>query len=105
MAALQTSLVSSASHEHPTDTAPDFLDAIVEEVAELEGVSPTELSPPLYSVIDTEALDQLFHTFDGEGCVVFEWLGYEIAAHQSGQVTVLDPSHETGSSEPAERLE
>ena len=89
----------------PNHIAPDFLDAIVDQVAELEGVSPTELYPPLYSVIDTEALDQLFHTFDGEGCVVFEWLGYEIAAHQSGQVTVFDPSREVENSATGERLE
>ncbi|RZV06048.1 hypothetical protein BDK88_4000 [Natrinema hispanicum] len=32
---------------------------VVEAVAWKEGVSPTELSPPLFSVIDPEALDTL----------------------------------------------
>ncbi|TYL40618.1 hypothetical protein CV102_03355 [Natronococcus pandeyae] len=86
--------MSTGFHDRPTDSAPDFPEAIVEEVAELEGVSPTELHPPLYSVIDTEALAQLFHTVDGEGCVTFEWVGYEITAHQGGQVTVFDPPRE-----------
>lgn len=34
---------------------------VVEAVAREEGVSPTDLSPPLYRVIDPEALDALFH--------------------------------------------
>lgn len=97
--------MSSAFHEQPTDNAPDFLEAIVEQVAELEGVSPIELHPPLYSAIDAEALDQLFHSFDGRGCVVFEWLGYEIAAHQRGQVTILDPPRRTDSSSAEDTLE
>lgn len=97
--------MSSAFHERPTDNAPDFLNAIVNQVAELEGVSPIELHPPLYSAIDTEALDQLFHSFDGQGCVVFEWLGYEITAQQSGQVTVFDPSRGTSSAAAEETLE
>ncbi|MEY7851462.1 HalOD1 output domain-containing protein [Natrarchaeobius sp. A-rgal3] len=32
---------------------------VVETVARKEGVSPTELSPPLFSVVDPDALDSL----------------------------------------------
>ncbi|MCU4740767.1 hypothetical protein OB955_07515 [Halobacteria archaeon AArc-m2/3/4] len=34
--------------------------AVVEAVAEADGCSPLEMSPPLYSAIDPDALDQLF---------------------------------------------
>lgn len=34
--------------------------AVVEAVAEADGRSPLEVSPPLYSAIDPDALDQLF---------------------------------------------
>ncbi|WP_306057355.1 HalOD1 output domain-containing protein [Natronococcus wangiae] len=97
--------MSSAFHEQPTNSAPDFLEAIVDQVAELEDASPIELEPPLYSAIDTEALDRLFRSVDGRGCVVFEWLGYEITAYQSGQVTVFDPPRDTDRSASEERSE
>ena len=34
--------------------------AVVEALAETRGVSPTEMNPPLWNVVDLEALDGLF---------------------------------------------
>jgi len=54
---------------------------IVEEVARAENLSPTELSPPLYDVIDAEALDTLFSrasTRDDPIEVVFQYRGREV---------------------------
>ncbi len=42
--------------EHRTNTS----NAVVQALAAYEGVAGTELSPPLYDVIDPEALDALF---------------------------------------------
>lgn len=33
---------------------------VVEALAEVRGVSPTEMNPPLWNVVDLEALDALF---------------------------------------------
>lgn len=63
--------------------------AIIAAVAEEEGVDPTEL-PPLYRVIDTDALDSLFRTDResgrSEGRVVFPYRGYEITVYSTGRI-------------------
>lgn len=65
---------------------------IVQRVAEHEGVDPTDLEPPLYSVLDPETLDRLFHRPDapGETDVVleFEYNGYEITVDGGDEITV-----------------
>lgn len=71
--------------------------AIVTAVAEEEGVEPTEL-PPLFRVIDTDALDVLFtprgrEKPQTEGRVVFHYLGYEVTVDSAGRVK-LDESVE-----------
>ena len=67
---------------------------IVDLVADLEGVDPSELSPPLYSAIDPEALDALFGpSADGlatEGGVQFQYRGYEIRVRGDGEVAILN---------------
>jgi hypothetical protein len=57
---------------------------VVEQVAAEEGVDPTELSEPLYSVIDAEALDRLFR--DSTGSVQFTYTGYEVTVTHAGEV-------------------
>ncbi|SFS70746.1 HalOD1 output domain-containing protein [Halostagnicola kamekurae] len=55
---------------------------VVREVAQKEGVDPTELDAPLYDVINPEALDELFEPRrNGEprfGAVTFTYHGYDI---------------------------
>lgn len=68
---------------------------IIELIADLEGVDPAELSPPLYSVIDPDALDALFgSSTDDEpqtaGHVDFEYCGYEIRIQSDGEVAILN---------------
>lgn len=61
---------------------------VIERVADAEGVDPKALDPPLYDVIDPDALDRLF--VDGgtgeNGRVVFEYAGYEVHVSTDGQV-------------------
>lgn len=67
-------------------------DSVVEAVAEAEGVDPLELTPPLFEVIDPDALDQVFAPTptDGrmEGQVTFSYKGYNVTVHGDGYVSV-----------------
>lgn len=66
---------------------------VVELVADREGTDPMELRPPLYDVIDPEALNALFApTSRGRlresGQVSFEYLGYDVTVRGDGDVSV-----------------
>jgi len=68
---------------------------IIDLISDLEGVDPVELSPPLYSVIDPEALDTLVHSASAEtpqpwGHVDFEYCGYEIRVQSDGEIAILN---------------
>jgi len=68
---------------------------IVELIADLEGVQPTELTPPLYSVIDPDALDSLFHSSaddsGSEGHICFRYRGYLIRVQSNGDIEITNP--------------
>ena len=86
MEAIIPSSCESASKEKPSQI-------IITLVAEREGISPVELTPPLYSVIDSEALDSLFHSPIGVEsqppvCVDFTYNGYEIHVHSEDGVSI-----------------
>ncbi|PCR90189.1 HalOD1 output domain-containing protein [Natrinema ejinorense] len=73
--------------------------AIIEAVAEREGVDVTEIEPPaydpLFTVVNPEALDELFDTTTGtasNAVVELEYEGYEIVVRSHGDVDVFDPS-------------
>ncbi|SDK03642.1 HalOD1 output domain-containing protein [Natronorubrum texcoconense] len=55
---------------------------VVEAVAQKEGVSPTELSPPLFNVVDPEALDALVqddaNSNTSQVVVEFTYLNYVV---------------------------
>jgi hypothetical protein len=68
----------------------------VDAVATKEDVAPEELSPPLYDVVDPQALDRLFDSTarvqrGGPGRVAFRYLGYTIRVRADGDVEVVDP--------------
>ncbi len=67
----------------------DLSEAVLAAVARAEGKQPAELSPPLFDVIDPDALD---HLFDGKpetaGTVAFRYHGYLVIVDQYGRVTV-----------------
>ncbi|MXV64135.1 hypothetical protein GS429_19105 [Natronorubrum sp. JWXQ-INN-674] len=71
--------------------------AIIEAVAEAEGVSPEDVHPPTYdalhTVVDPQALDALFATRpDGApragGDVSFLYCGYEVTVERDGSITL-----------------
>ncbi|MFO7925233.1 HalOD1 output domain-containing protein [Natronomonas sp.] len=55
--------------------------AILEAVAAQDGVDPMELEPPLFDVVDPDALEAILSTgatAQSEVTVTFEWAGYDI---------------------------
>ena len=73
---------------------------VLEAIAEQEGIDVIDMTPPeyppLYTVIDPDALDSLFDrpSTDGErfGRVVFEYGSYEVTVHSDGTVDVSTDS-------------
>lgn len=67
---------------------------VVEAVARREGIPATELSPPLYEVVDTDALDELLSSDptreNGPLRVSFEYRGYDVSV-ESGDVVEVSP--------------
>ena len=65
---------------------------VVEEVARTEGVSPTELTPPLTTVVDTDALDVLVGSGDsstvGSVEIEFEYRGHVVRVRNGPTVGV-----------------
>lgn len=63
-------------------------EAVVERVANREGVDPVELSP-LYEAIDPDALDSLVCASNGDGsdlAIEFSYSGHEITVTGEGVV-------------------
>lgn len=68
-------------------------EAIVEAVADREGVAPTELEPPLFEAVNPDALDALFADIGPADVptgptVTFRYKGYLIMVSGTGQVGV-----------------
>ncbi|MCU4924374.1 hypothetical protein OB905_00035 [Halobacteria archaeon AArc-dxtr1] len=59
-------------------TSPPPSVAVVQEVARREGVSPTELHPPLWNAVDSDALDRLVTGTDAPCVVEFSYRGYTV---------------------------
>lgn len=67
----------------PGDTR-SATEAVIMEVAERNETPPEELNPPLYDVIDPEALESIFRGETGE--VSFEYHGYVVTVDHEGSV-------------------
>lgn len=68
---------------------------VVEKIANREGVPSSELSPPIYEVIDTDALDSLYgstRTSRVQPTLEFTYKGYFVRIDSTGQIHV----NETG---------
>lgn len=76
---------------------------VVEAIARREGISATEQSPPLYNVVDTDALDALLSknsTLENRSIEVsFEYQGYDVSVESGDVVEVSLRRAATGSSD------
>ena len=61
---------------------------VVEAVAREAGEPPETMSPPLYDVIDPDALDDLITNCSTELTVAFEYNGYEVEVSGEGSISV-----------------
>lgn len=76
----------------PNGSQPSLSVAVVQAVADAEGVEPLAVDPPLGRVIDAAALDTLFVPTDdstpADGSVTFRYAGYEVVVDHAGAVTL-----------------
>ncbi|WP_226482886.1 HalOD1 output domain-containing protein [Natrinema amylolyticum] len=83
--------------------------AIIEAIAAHEGVDVTEVEPPaydpLFTVVNPEALDELFHTTAGTASDVvvrLEYEGYDIVVRPGSDVDIRDSSSRDSVNSPIE---
>lgn len=92
----------------PDGTVPPT-QAIIEAIAACEGVDVTDVEPPaydpLFTVVNPEALDELFTTTAGTASSVvvrLEYEGYEIVVRDGSDVEIRDLSSDDSISSPVE---
>ncbi|MFD1564951.1 HalOD1 output domain-containing protein [Haloarchaeobius amylolyticus] len=83
--------MSTSDETSVSDGAAPPSQAIIEAIAAEEGVDVTDVEPPaydpLFTVVNPEALDDLFTTTAGgasNAVVSFEYEGYEVVVHADG---------------------
>ena len=65
--------------------------AVAKAVADAKGVSPIDLHPPLYTAIDTDALDRFVDSVSDEPAAVqvfFEYGGFDVTVSGDGSVSL-----------------
>lgn len=74
----------------------DVSQAVVLEVAALEGVALHDL-PPLYETVDPEALNRTLESMEaGEGSITFTYTNYQVIVESDGNVTVKGKDANSG---------
>lgn len=68
-------------------------EAIVTEIADAEGVSPLDVSPPLYEAIDPDALEAVIASMQSQpteqgGRLEFAYSGYDVTVTEDSSVAV-----------------
>lgn len=64
---------------------------VLDAVAEADGRSPLSFERRLGDVVDTDALQTLFHDETVRGSITFSFLGYRVQVDEAGRVDVTDP--------------
>jgi len=60
---------------------------VIEAIADATGTDPLTMDPPLYEVVDTDALDALYER-GAVATVEFEYDGHSVTVDGDGTVTV-----------------
>jgi len=60
---------------------------VIEAIAEQTGTDPQTMEPPLYEVVDTDALDTLYER-ETTATVEFQYDGHDVVIDGDGTVTV-----------------
>lgn len=81
---MSTNRQSNATY--PIDRPGSASETVIEAIADAEGVDPTAISPPLYEVLDPDALDSFVGaTSDSLATdmrIGFQYYGYEVRIHR-----------------------
>lgn len=86
------------TRENRRDRGTDRLSvAVITAVATREGVPAPELNPPLYDVVDPDALDSLFRNTSGH--ISFNYYGYHVTVASDGTVDLSEQT-ERGTTSP-----
>lgn len=83
---------------------------IVTQIASAEGLSPTDLEPPLHDIVDPDALDRLIESnsrrsSDAELSLEFTYRGHTVHVDATGAVDVSPPERPADSSSNVESTE
>lgn len=79
--------------EPPYRTSRDFVEdggvtpAVVEAILDALDLDSPRLDPPLYDVLDPDALETLFR-FEGTVSVTFRYQGADVTVRNDGEITV-----------------
>lgn len=79
--------------ELPPQSAESITTKVVERLSMVEGVDPLELHPPLQSVVDLDAVEDLFSPGaddqpKGEVCISFVYNGHHVTIDGGDEVDV-----------------
>lgn len=88
ISALGTSSMSTLANEDNSATH-----AVAQAVADAKGVSPIDLNPPLYTAVDTDALDQFVNSLSEKPAAVqitFEYGGFDVTVSGDGSVSLAE---------------
>lgn len=72
--------------------------AVLDAIADVDGIDPSEFDTPLYSAIDPDALDCLLEA-GADVTVTFEYEGHTVTASGDGQI-VVDGERDAGGTVP-----
>lgn len=88
--------IVDARYDRNSDRSPTV--AVTDALAEADGVDATDI-PPLYEVIDPDALDALFadrgSDVDAELLVSFRFREWNVFVSSEGRIRVCDPTQPT----------
>lgn len=79
----------------PTGRIGRLSEAVLQTIADAEGVDPADLEAPLYEALDPDALDALFRT--DVGSVTFGYHGYTVTVFADGTVDIESRGTASGS--------
>lgn len=85
------SMKSPSGHSYRDETRPPYTWNIIAAITGAEDIDATEMQPPLYTVIDPEALETILQTSDEHTTVTFRYKGLRIDISGDGTVSVTDP--------------
>ena len=75
---------------HDPDGPATVSDTVIEAIAEVAGIDPTNTVIPLSERVDPDALDALFAADDGDAQVSFRVCGLDVLVRSDGNVRIVD---------------